>query len=425
MTSLRKFPHPYDSMLAIQNDIDGTDLRQFEELHRFLNTEEVTEMGVGVGLDIADSFWMYNLSDYDIDDKTQYLGPEDMSYWSGHNPGRVKDAEAIRRYISCGWIDSIHSFGDFSRVGGFERDLGLRALDELKHQGIKIPVWINHGDPHNDQNFDGRLSGKFYGDVPDSTAYHTDATLEYGIKYIWTMTSSKNQLGCDSVIQPLSLWDGQQLWEFKRFQRHRAASSLPARLKRMGKNAVRKLIRFSQSEFGVSKHKFANFTASLSHPERLDEQLSESNLGRLIQQNLYSVIGQHLGCRDRLLPDSAIRALRRLRRRQDRGEILVARTSRLLEYNRVSNYLEYTVDDEGDSTVIDITCIDDPILGASTPELWQLRGITFFTETPDRTEICVGGEAVPDHEIKRNYPDDKSPSIGVKWYDFDIVDYTK
>jgi hypothetical protein len=56
---LRDFPLPFSAMLSIVNDIDGTHLSTFRELHEFLNTDSETRYGVGLGLDIADSFWMY------------------------------------------------------------------------------------------------------------------------------------------------------------------------------------------------------------------------------------------------------------------------------------------------------------------------------------------------------------------------------
>ena len=56
---LRKYPYPFRSALTICNDIDLTTPEEFLEIHRFLNTKQVTPMGVGVGLEIGDSFWMY------------------------------------------------------------------------------------------------------------------------------------------------------------------------------------------------------------------------------------------------------------------------------------------------------------------------------------------------------------------------------
>lgn len=52
---LRKFPFPYDAMLAISSDIDNATVKKFEDYHQFLNTKEQTSHGQGLGLDIGDS----------------------------------------------------------------------------------------------------------------------------------------------------------------------------------------------------------------------------------------------------------------------------------------------------------------------------------------------------------------------------------
>lgn len=63
IAQLRKFPYPYDAMLAISSDIDNTTVEKFEKYHRFLNTLEQTSYGPGLGLDIGDSAWFYVVND--------------------------------------------------------------------------------------------------------------------------------------------------------------------------------------------------------------------------------------------------------------------------------------------------------------------------------------------------------------------------
>lgn len=70
---IRDYPLPFSAMLSIVNDIDATRLSTFKEIHEFLNTESETRYGVGLGLDIADSFWMYG----------PQTAPLVMSYWAG------------------------------------------------------------------------------------------------------------------------------------------------------------------------------------------------------------------------------------------------------------------------------------------------------------------------------------------------------
>jgi hypothetical protein len=45
---LRKFPYPFRAMLSICSDIDGTTPKEFEEYHRYLNTNSKTLHGRGL-----------------------------------------------------------------------------------------------------------------------------------------------------------------------------------------------------------------------------------------------------------------------------------------------------------------------------------------------------------------------------------------
>jgi hypothetical protein len=56
--TLRKFPYPFRAALTICSDIDGTDtLENFLATQNFLNTERDTDMGLGIGLEIGNSFF--------------------------------------------------------------------------------------------------------------------------------------------------------------------------------------------------------------------------------------------------------------------------------------------------------------------------------------------------------------------------------
>ena len=73
---LRKFPYPYKAALAICSDIDNTEtLEEFLEIQKFLNTNTMTSLGRGLGLEIGNSFLMYApdtccISFFDEDTKT-------------------------------------------------------------------------------------------------------------------------------------------------------------------------------------------------------------------------------------------------------------------------------------------------------------------------------------------------------------------
>ena len=113
---IRKFPYPYKAMLAISSDADHKTLRKFNLVHEFLNTSEMTPMGHGLGLDISDSFFMYNGSNIptyvDVNDSPIR---DEFTYFRGTSTLRY-GGDMMDVYIHNGWMDTIHTYGDFSRM---------------------------------------------------------------------------------------------------------------------------------------------------------------------------------------------------------------------------------------------------------------------------------------------------------------------
>lgn len=396
---LRKFPYPYQAMLAISTDIDATAIHDFEHTHRFMNTKEDTVMGPGLGLDIANSFWMYVATDREgfIDFKESTTWSEQMSYFKKDWTETFLHEE-IKQYIQAGWIDTIHSLGDFSMLDNesshFTRQHAIEAIDELVQQDIHIKVWVNHGNKSNIQNFGGDYGFTDYqqGDVPDALGYHTDLTIPYGFEFLWD-SMGDDQVGYESVLYPITLKDGQKIWGFKRFT-----------------NTI---------EDGNTRW--------LWGVHFLDEQLSEENLNSIIENGSYFIVSQHLGNQigDGTFPISAIEALKRIKDYQDRGDILIARTSRLLEYNRNHDHIEYEAIQLENNLEIHINKINDPVIGEFVPSLEQLRGMTFYAENPEAAEIYIDHVKVPKEELVSNESDGIGKSISIKWFAPDYYDYTK
>lgn len=53
-------------------------------------------------------------------------------------------------------------------------------------------------------------------DNPVSSCYHTDLTLDNGIKYIWNSISDE-KFGHDYPLYQISLRDGRRVWGFNRY----------------------------------------------------------------------------------------------------------------------------------------------------------------------------------------------------------------
>ncbi|MDD2422525.1 MAG: hypothetical protein PHU78_10405, partial [Heliobacteriaceae bacterium] len=387
--ALRKFPFPYQAMVALTADVDGCSLGEFEKIHRFLNTREETPAGPGLGLDVGDSFWMVVGSDWEGDiDVDGYGVRHQLAWWQGVDLAKPFHAEEIARYIRCGWIDSLHSWGDFNQTdptapgaATFRREIAEKAIQELEKAGLKIEVWIDHGNAANVQSFagsDGWRRNYQKGDDPASPFYHTDLTVPYGIRFGWAATRSAQEdpVGAKSLLWPRRLRDGQKIWNFTRY-----------------------------STAGRDRRGAARF---LWNPYKLHLQLNADNFQRWKTNGWYSAVAQHFGGPNELyfpFPEPAVAALRALAAEQAAGKILVARTSRLLRYNLAEQFVEFAVVAGEVGYTIDIRRIADPHLGAFVPDLAAVRGLTFYVAAPEEYAIAVAGEPVPATELQCNGAD--------------------
>lgn len=397
---MRKFPYPYKAMLAVSPDADHETLRKFNMAHEFLNTTDMTPMGKGLGLDIADSFFMYNGSNirtytdiYDTplsDELTWFHGVTDKPY----------AASVLDRYIKGGWIDTMHTYGDFSRVNQnqtlFTRQLAEQAITALKQSGDVLTVWTDHGNRSNVDNFGSYAPRSFedyqQGANPWSKYYHTNLLIPYGVKFVWADRAS-DVFGRNSMVYPMRLPSGQKVWGF---------------------------MRYTSSGFKQDGQPIYVWTI-----DDMPKELTAAHFREIVQHHQYAVIATHLSANNYNWPflKPTIAAFEALQKQQQEGNILVARTSRLLEYNVVQQYLRYKVTRDPGKTVIDIEGVADPVFGWSVPSLNDLHGITFYTSNASETEIEVAGKPVPADLLQTNQNDGRAPSIGFKWYPADTTNY--
>lgn len=398
---LRKFPYPYNAMLAISSDIDDTTLEEFKTYHKFLNTKEQTSYGEGLGLDIGDSMWMYMADSMKGKVDKYGNGVESiMTFYKGTNSTQKHNSDEIIHFINAGWIDSLHAFGDFSteneRGTTFNRKLAIGAWNALKSINFKPTVWINHGDRSNKQNFGAYGTSKFMsyqqGDNPKSPYYHTDLTIGNGIKYVWNSISDYN-FGHDYPLYELSIRDGRKVWGFFRYTNNLTNGKI-------------------------------DWTWT---PKDLYRQLSQSNLDSLVEKQQYSIVTQHFGVEaENLFSQENIKSLRMLDDYENNGKILVAKTSRLLNYANVHKNILYDRVTENGKTYINVNCISDPIFGKYIPTLDDIRGITFYCDDPENTVLLLNKNGIDSTEIQINPKDETGKaSISIKWFKPDYTDYTK
>lgn len=409
LVGVRKFPYPYRAMLAVCSDIDRTTITRFRNIHRFLNTREQTPIGKGVGLDVADSLWVFK----------RKRNRADISLLRDHDSHEPENyADELAHYARAGWIDTLHTYGNFTASPGtifFERRHASMALDELRRRDIFLPVWVDHGSRTNVQNFG--FGGHQVGDIPGSTAYHTDLLIEYGVRFSWNHLNG-TPCGLQEALSPLHLRDGRRLWGFARYM-----SAVDDR----AVEAFERHPRFYEVNPAFARNWGKGRPATmLWWPALLDSQLSTAVLNELTHHGLFSITAQHLGdlASEQELSPAAVEVFRDLRARQDAGDILVARTSRLLEYSRVVRHLRFEVRGGAEQLYVDITAIMDPVLGTFVPRLEQLRGITFQVPDPTKTHVLLNGRPIPGRELLRTAPDAAERAIGIRWFAADTTDYT-
>lgn len=390
---LRKFPYPYDAMLAVSSDADHETVRKFELVHEFLNTSRKTPMGKGLNLDMSDSVFMYNASNIPgyVDANRTPLTDE-MSYFVGTSTTR-KDAKRIDGWIHKGWIDTLHSYGDFSMRNQyqtrFSRKLAVQAIDALRNHRDFLAVWTDHGNMSNVDNFGRHGSIPFYnyqqGALPRSPYYHTDLTIPYGVHFVWTDGHS-DVFGRSNMIYPLRLPSGQRVWGFHRY-----------------------------TNAGYNKFHHLKWVWSQDY---ISKELTHRNLQSIIRHHEFSIVAQHFEADNTTMPfsKSSIAELRQLASLQQQGKILVAGTARLLNYNVANRYATYQVSKVGKVTVIDITTIHDPVFGNTPATLNATRGLTFYVANPATTELEVAGKPLPTTLVQRNPSDGRHASIEIKWW---------
>ncbi|MBE6930873.1 MAG: hypothetical protein E7463_11380 [Ruminococcaceae bacterium] len=386
--TLRPFPYPYTAMLALQSHIDGTTPEEYEAVHAYLNGRENTVYGDGLSMDVGDSLWLYadnNGVSYrtgDTRDISEY-----MTWYNGLSD-EENDADLIREGVQKGWIDSMHTYGDFSRVDTedvtFTRELAERAIRTLQDNDIYMKIWINHGNEANRQNFGGWLpflaTSYQAGSDPDSAWYHTDLLLDYGIRYLWNSHNS-GRFGQTDPLFIITLRDGQKLWGFNAYTGYRK---------------------------GLQWHYTWN-------PTQLAAVLTDENLDALADNYQFSIIATHFGSDGiwEVLGEHNTAAFRRLKSYWTSGRILVARSERLLDYAALRRSVAF----ENDGTHVDITEVNDPISGSYVPTAAILDGLTFYVDDAETAVVTVGGEPVDEIYLQRNPADETGrESIGFRWH---------
>lgn len=383
---LRKFPYPYKACLSICSDIDGTDTnKKFEKIQAFMNET--------IGIRFTNTFFPF----YDGNNFSLF---SDLP----------NDKKTILKYIKEGAIDAIHSFGE---KRDFTRADAIRTLEELKQNGCRLQIWIDHA--RSKSNLcKYRFFGK--GDIPTAKEYHADLMRDYGIKFIWTerLTNIIGQgapLGFGSI---LLIFD-------KDYPFH---SSL---------NMIKTAAKIALSICGYKKYDFFKDNALVKIAVLRDKQkiyefvrfnnphksaknipsfidlhylISKKVLERLKRVGGYSIVYVHLGYNfdlDCYEGKKTVAALYNLKKEFEEKNIYVEPTSKVLNYFITWRYLMWSLETNKDEYYIYIKAVDDPIFGTHKPSLSQLEGITFYVPNGVRIHVFNGNEKL--ENLRCNPPD--------------------
>ncbi len=392
--TLRRFPFPYKAALTICSDIDDTKtVERFVGIQNFLNVTEDTGMGPGLGLEIGNTFFPYT--------------PDDSF---GYFSSRSTDRQVIETLIKAGYIDCIHSYGD----GATSRADALRALEAFEQSGSKVDIWIDHS--HAPTNF-GKDTTPGEGDVKGSPLYHADATMAYGIKFVWKGRGS-SIVAQDVPLTPASFW------------RVFDAAHPRETLMSIAKEAAKLALAYTGNErFAIHKGNPLMHIAHLADGTPVYEfnrcnpywqgqsyghnsyglayVLREKVLRDLIRLKGYMIVYTHIGFGSEqppYLPEDTRAALRGLAAAYRRGDIYITTTSRLLHYYFNHRYLQWSARRENGSVRIVIDAVEDPLNGRHVPTVEELQGITFYVPDRSRAEVFIGTQPVTG--LERNPADD-------------------
>lgn len=391
---LRNFPYPYQAALTLCSDIDGTRTRaQFLSIQQFLNTSIETAAGPGLGLEIGNSFFPYTTHG-------------DFSLFNGQ-PG---DQECIEELIRTGYIDCIHSFGDPAT----SRAQAVLALDELSHAGCFLKVWVDHARAASNLGKDTTCGS---GDLPDAAAYHADLTLAYGVRFIWQGRGSSiiGQGIPHSVAGYGAILDQNHLAATTVNMAKELVKSTLASVgnRRFALHAGNRLLRVAVLADGQCVYEFQRSNPhwqglSFGHDSLgLAYVLRPAHLQRLVRSAGTMIVYTHLGigCSESpYLSPSTIQALQELARSNQRGEIYVTTTARLLEYQLSRDFLDWTWQQPGrDEIHIHIHGRRDRLFPTSVLSPQELQGLTFYI--PDRTRVRLWLSNEEYSGLIRNSPD--------------------
>ncbi|WP_022940393.1 hypothetical protein [Psychromonas hadalis] len=393
--SLRKYPYPYQAMLAICSDLDETPNKEiYFETARYLNTTEETLLGKGVGLEVGNTIYFE-------------MPEHNFSYTNTDDDGRKK----IQKLIQSGHIDCLHSFGDFVN----DRAKIEQYWSEIRQGERKIEVWVDHAQaPTNLDNDIMQGQGAESGKAP----YHSDLTVKTGaLPFIWKgrVTSCVAQNAKRSYR---ALFNKKQIKASLKTITLEFVKGWLARLgnQKYAMHQANKVLRKTQLIDGTPVLEFLRCNPSWGGVSMFDsargihQVLTKSVLDALVANAGCSIFYSHLGkifTEEEPFQEKTRQAFELLASFTHNNQILVTTTRRLLGYLRASEELCFTTKETTSHVHIYITTI------ASEGDL---QGLTWNIPSDKEPVLWVNDE-IYTNITKNTYDENGVQSVSIPWLD--------
>lgn len=397
---LRRYPYPYRAALALCSDLDNTEsLEVYLAIMDFVNSKRSTALGRGLGLEVGNSFWFFNHTDI----------PQ-LTYFQDETGSQETEFAAICRDMwQSGHIDVLHSYGNFDD-GGFSRRFAEIACNEVLRRGARIETWVNHGGENNRQNIG--FNNWCQGAVRGSSKYHMDLLQAIGVRNAWLgrMTHILGQDGRNSLNVRMKDLAQRLIFstKYRRFKEHFY-------------DRENRLMRAVKLQDETWLWDFQRWVNASGRQHRIDAndliaQLKPANIDRLLQNEGTLIVYTHMceGIKDlKAFPQRLTKNLKHIARRYHDGQLLVATTTRLLNYSELVAHVNFTLRTDGSFIHINIS----PKL-RSLDTFWDIsdndiQGLTFYCDEPEHVKVWLGDKEIPC--VTNPYDATGQPSVSIPW----------
>lgn len=379
---------------------------------------------------ISDSFWLYDHPG---------IPNSAFSYFKNYATAESRFAPQMRELIKAGILDVMHGYGNFANPEDFQRDLAKRGMDELDRHNLKIKVWTNHGGIESQQNIGARSVGA--GDIKkagQNNFYHTDLLTQFGVNFYWDceLSSLMSAVGQDRDAKYADFyWKSPLNYNSKLKAKSGLKSLITIADNIYSKFSKRhfmpwepfdrtnRLIHLDQLRDGNQLFLFKRFgNARLDWSEDFPILLNNSVLETLLSKKGYLILYIHLGDRKscdarKPLSKLTIEKFSQLAELSVLQKVWINTTSRLLTYNLVHRFLQWSVEEHNNLYKIVINGLALST-GESNLYLNELNGLSFQLPAGRDVKIFLKDNEV--HIKKFILNDQKNqvvviPTISTEW----------